>query len=106
MGVLQGSAWDWQSPAHCMLIGQLQAVVDEMRAAGVVHIDLESHNIKVTPNNRVCILDFEKGSLSSQSSQYAEDLDCEQAHLAYLTEVVSQEVSKSSRCLLAGCCCS
>ena len=98
---MQGSAWDWQSPAHCMLIGQLQAVVDEIHAAGIVHGDLESRNIKVTPNNTVYILDFEKGSLSLQSSQYTHELHCEQAHLAYITSVVSKKVSKISTLLLA-----
>lgn len=51
-----------------MLVGQLQAVVAEIHAAGVVHGDLELQNIKVTPNKTVYILDFEKASLASPAS--------------------------------------
>ena len=83
--MLQGSAWDWQSPAHCMLVGQLQAVVAEIHAAGVVHGDLELQNIKVAPNKTVYILDFEKASLASPASQYADQLHHEQARLDYLS---------------------
>jgi tRNA A-37 threonylcarbamoyl transferase component Bud32 len=90
--MLQGCAWDWQSPMHCMLIGQLQAVVGEIHAAGVVHGDLEPQNIKVTPNNTVYILDFEKASLPSPSSQYTDELHYEQSRSAYITSVVSKKV--------------
>jgi len=86
--MLQGCAWDWQSPMHCMLIGQLLAVVGQIHAAGVVHGDLEPQNIKVTPN----ILDFEKASLPSPSSQYTDELHYEQSRSAYITSVVSKKV--------------
>lgn len=77
---------------HCMLIGQLQAVVGQIHAAGVVHGDLEPQNIKVTPNNTVYILDFEKASLPSPSSQYTDELHYEQSRSAYITSVVSKKV--------------
>ena len=79
-----------------MLVGQLQAVVGEIHAAGVVHGDLESQNIKVTPNKTVYILDFEKASLASSSSQYQDELRYEQARLDYLSTVVSSKVSRIS----------
>ena len=78
-----------------MLVGQLQAVVGEIHAAGVVHGDLESQNIKVTPNKTVYILDFEKASLASPSSQYTDELRHEQARLDYLSTVVSEKVSRT-----------
>lgn len=108
--LLQGSAWDRQSSAHCMLVGQLQAVVGEIHAAGVVHGDLESRNIKVTPNKTVYILDFERASLASPSSQYRDELRYEQARLDYLSTVGSNKVSRiSTFCLVplvirAACC--
>lgn len=94
--MLQGSAWDWQSPADCKLVGQLQAVVGEIHAAGVVHVDLESQNIKVTSNKEVYVLDFEKASVASMSPQYTEELCHEQARLDYLSTVVSERVSRLS----------
>ena len=94
--MLQGHAWDWQSSAHCMLVGQLQAVVGEIHAAGVVHGDLESQNIKVIPSNAVCILDFEKANLASPSPQYTDKRCHEQARLDHLSLVVSKKVSRIS----------
>ena len=72
-----------------MLIGQLQAIVDEMHAAGVVYGDLEEGNIKVTPNNTAYILDFDKASLGSSWPQYTDEHEHEQACLAYMVSVVS-----------------
>lgn len=75
-------------------MGQLQAVVREIHAVGIVHGDLESRNIKVTPDNTVYILDFEKASLESASFQHTDELHHEQARLSYIASVVNKKVSK------------
>lgn len=87
----QGSAWNWQSPLHQSLRGQLQAIVQRLHEAGVVHGDLNVHNIKVTSDNRVYILDFEKAVLPSTSPEYAAEMRHEQT---WLDCVVSTKVGK------------
>ena len=91
LAIAQGSSWDWQSLLHQSLRGELQAVVERLHDAGVVHGDLNVHNIKVTPDNRVYILDFEKAVLPSKSPEYAAEMRHEQAWLDY---VVSTKVGK------------
>lgn len=91
LAIAQGSTWNWQSPLHQSLKGELQAIVERLREAGVVHGDLNVHSIKVTPANRVYILDFEKAVLPSTSPQYAAEMRHEQTWLDY---VVSTKVGK------------
>lgn len=67
-----------------------------MHSAGVVHGDLAERNIKVTPNY---ILDFDKASLAS-SPQYADELQHEQARLAYNVSVVSPDAMTHIVCKL------
>ena len=91
LATAQGSTWNWQSPLHQSLRGELQAVVARLHEAGVVHGDLNVHNIKVTPDNRVYILDFEKAVLPSTSPEYAAEMTHEQTWLDY---IVSTKVGK------------
>ena len=95
LAVAQGSTWNWQSPSHQALKGELQAIVERLHEAGVVHGDLNVHNIKVTPDNRVYILDFEKAVLPSTSSDYTAEMHHEQTWLDY---IVSTKVRKHMVC--------
>ena len=89
--IAQGSTWNWQSALHQSLREELQAIVERLHEAGVVHGDLNVNNIKVTPDNRVYILDFEKAVLPSTSPVYAAETRHEQMWLDY---IVSTKVGK------------
>ena len=83
---VQGCTWDFK--VHHALVDQLQAAVDRIHAAGVVHNALDPCNIRVTPDDNVIVLDFKKASLKSPSSlHYAEELQHEQNCLADLARL-------------------
>lgn len=91
LAIAQGSAWNWRSPLHQSLKGELQAVVERLHEAGVVHGDLNMHNIKVTSDNKVYVPDFEKAALPTTSPEFAAELRHELTRLDY---VVSTKVGK------------
>lgn len=60
----------------------------------MVHGDLNVHDVKVTPDNRVYILDFEKAVLPSKSPEYAAEMRHELMTQAWLDYVLSTKVGK------------
>jgi serine/threonine protein kinase len=45
----------------------LKIILSEIHSRGVIHRDIKPHNIIVTPNNQLCIIDF--GSACQRSAK-------------------------------------